>query len=81
MHLTADSHILRRAERITPLPYLKQQRPATPGTEEAAVEDAEVTESQASASAPPPSAVPAPPADEEDFGPPLDPPASELNPQ
>jgi|GEM_PF-4517764 len=60
MHLTADSRLLRRAERLTPLPYLKDPTRVLPPRER---EPDEVEEVQviAAVADTPPAAPPNPP--------------------
>lgn len=72
MQLTADSKLLRRIERVNPLPYVKQAPlPRTDETEPDSPEVAPVSEVTD------PSAVLE---EHDDFGPPLDPPENSANP-
>ncbi|MFO0919088.1 MAG: hypothetical protein U0872_12335 [Planctomycetaceae bacterium] len=65
MQLTADSRLLRRAERVTPLPYIKQ--PAAPKSPESDLEPQQEANSADAPAAEPPL---------DDFGTQLDLPAS-----
>lgn len=59
MQLTADSRLLRRAERITPLPYIKQPRPEGWAIPEP-VEEPAAEPASASSAEPPPESTPQP---------------------